>query len=295
MKFVPMAFIDWRLARGRMVRETAGRLPALFALALALLALVHSGGLDRYLSEQWVVTAVLKLHVPPAQGEGLAERLRGHEAVKRAEYRDSEAAWKETVAAYPGIEALRSEGGANPVPGYLEIRIRPDRLDPADVHSLESTLAAVPQVEKVILGSGSLSSLFRVRAVAALLFWSAFGVVSLLVFALVAVQEGARASDLLPEFRYLSQRGASGTLLAPARALAAAATGFVAAAASLLLAWPVLGRLAALKALAPALAPASEIPGSLLRLPVLLFPVAAAAAFAAASWLGWRGARFRRR
>ncbi len=117
-------WIDWRLSPGGLAREAAGRLVLFLVLGAFFVALVLSGGADRFLSRQWSITAVLRLSVPEAEGRGIAAKVAGLPPVGSAVYKGPEEAWKEFIAAYPGMESLRAAGG-NPLPGYVEIHLRP--------------------------------------------------------------------------------------------------------------------------------------------------------------------------
>ena len=146
-----LLWIDWRLSRGSLVRETIGRFLFFSLLGFAFLSLLLSGGVSRFLAGRYAITAVLRAEVPSAEAEGLARKVAALSPVRSATYRDPDAAWKEFLRAYPGMESLRGAGG-NPMPGYIEIRIRPDRLTGADVELVASTLRSVPLVEQVLAG-----------------------------------------------------------------------------------------------------------------------------------------------
>ena len=144
-------WIDWRLSRGPLVRETIGRFLFFCLLGFALLSLLLSGGASRFLADRYAITAVLRAEVPSAEAEGLARKAAALPPVRSAAYREPEAAWKEFLRAYPGLDPLRGAVG-NPIPGYIEIRIRPDRLTGADVDLVASALRSVPLVEQVLAG-----------------------------------------------------------------------------------------------------------------------------------------------
>ena len=104
-------WIDWRLSRGPLVRETIGRFLFFCLLGFALLSLLLSGGVTRFLSDRYAITAVLRPEVPSAEAEGLARKIAALPPVRSAAYRDPEAAWNEFLRAYPGMEPLRGAGG----------------------------------------------------------------------------------------------------------------------------------------------------------------------------------------
>ncbi|HEY5996581.1 MAG TPA: permease-like cell division protein FtsX, partial [Candidatus Deferrimicrobiaceae bacterium] len=224
MNFFSLLWIDWRLAWKPLAREWANRFVMFFVLALLLLSMLASGGVNRFLSEQWVVNAVLRLNVSPAEGKGIAVKAEKLPAVRSVVYKDPETAWKEFVADYPGLESLRLDGG-NPVPGYLLIRLAPDRLTAGDIAAVENALKPLPQVDKVFTGARTLPRLLKVRGWVNLALW---GLYALLAFVLVfawAMQEAARARALRGDFGFLAGRGVSPAAIMTARAAGSAIVG----------------------------------------------------------------------
>ena len=90
----PLWWIDWRLSRGPLVRETIGRFLFFCLLGFAFLSLLLSGGASRFLADRYAITAVLRAEVPSAEAEGLARKVSALPPVRSAAYRDPEAAWK---------------------------------------------------------------------------------------------------------------------------------------------------------------------------------------------------------
>ena len=223
-------WIDWRLARGSLVRETIGRFLFFCFLGFALLSLLLSGGASRILAERYAVTAVLRAEVPPAEAEGLARKVAALPPVRSATYRDPEAAWNEFLRAYPGMDGLRGPGG-NPMPGYIEIRIRPDRLTGADVDLVTSALRSVPLVEQVLAGKEWLPRLLRAGRIASWAGWGIFGAFLAGYFLVGRLQERARVVALAGDFAFLAERGVPAGRLVFLRAAAAAVSGFLLAAA----------------------------------------------------------------
>lgn len=217
-------WIDWKLAPGAVGREAAGRLVLFLFLGACFLALVLSGGVDRFLSGQWTITAVLRLSVPEAEGRGIAAKVSGLPAVASALYRGPEDAWKEFTAAYPGLESLRAAGG-NPLPGYVEIRLRPDRLSEKAVASVEAALRPLPQVEELLTGGKWAPRLLRTKRWVNAAFWAGFGLLGAAFFAIFIVQEKARAVLHAADFAFLAERGASSRGVALRRAAAASLCG----------------------------------------------------------------------
>ncbi|MFA6147301.1 MAG: permease-like cell division protein FtsX [bacterium] len=284
-------WIDRRLSRGSLVLESAGRFLFFSLLGFALLSLLLSGGLNRFLADRYAVTAVLRAEVPSAEAEGLARKAAALPPVRSATYRDPEAAWKEFLRAYPGLDPARVAGG-NPIPGYIEIRIRHDRLTRADVDLVVSALRSVPHVEQVLAGEEWLPRMLRAGRLGYLACWGVFGAFLAAFFLVARLQERARTVALADDFAFLAERGVPEGRLAFFRAAAAAVSGFLLAAA---------GTAAGGGALFLSLRAYPFLEG-VIGLPVdLLLPRTVAAAFlfslgaallsAAASLLGWRAAR----
>ena len=284
-------WIDWRLSRGPLVREAIGRFLFFCLLGFALLSLLLSGGVSRFLAGRYAITAVLRAEVPSAEAEGLARKVAALPPVRSATYRDPEVAWKEFLRAYPGLESLRGAGG-NPLPGYIEIGIRPDRLTGADVDLVASALRSVPLVEHVLAGEEWLPRLLRAGRLASWVGWGVFGAFLAGFFLVGCLQERARAVALAGDFAFLTERGVPASRLAFLRAAEAAISGFFLAAA---------GTAAAGGSLFLFLRKFPFLEGLVGSASDLLLPrtVAAAALFscgaallsAAASLLGWRAAR----
>lgn len=288
-----LLWIDWKLSPGTMARETAWRFGLLFPAGLFFVSLILSGGMNRFLTEQWTVTAILRMQVPPAEGEGIAKKAAGLGGARSAVYRDPEESWKEFLSAYPGLSALRAAGG-NPLPGYVEVWMRPGRFTEADIGAVEAALRPLPQVERVLSGGEALPRLMRVRDGVNAILWAGFALLCAAVLSIFLLMEKSRASFLAADFDFLRERGvpvrsivvsrASGALLA-GLFLSLAATG----ASGLLLflledRLPLLGRV---------IGPAEELLTPPLLVPAALFVLAAALLSCAASPLGWRAARYR--
>ncbi|MGB7630966.1 MAG: permease-like cell division protein FtsX, partial [Candidatus Deferrimicrobium sp.] len=227
-----LLWVDWRLSRGLLVRESIGRFLYFCLLGFGLLSLLLSGGASRFLAGRYAVTAVLRAEVPSAEAEGLARKAAALSPVRSAAYRDPETAWKEFLRAYPGLDSLRGAGG-NPIPGYIEIRIRPDRLAAADVALVVSALRSVSQVEQVLAGEEWFPRLLRAGELALWACWGLFGVFFAGFFVVCRLQERARAVALAADFAFLSERGVPAGRLAFLRAAAAAVSGFLLAAAGM--------------------------------------------------------------
>jgi len=288
-------WIDWRLSRDPLVRETIGRFLYFCLLGFALLSLLLSGGVSRFLADRYAITAVLRAEVPSAEAEGLARKAAALPQVRSATYRDPDAAWKEFLLAYPGLDPLRG-AGENPLPGYIEIRIRPDRLTGEDVDLVASALRAVSQVERVLTGEDWLPRLLRAGRLAFWACWGIFGAFLAGFFLVARLQERARAVALATDFAFLAERGVSAGRLAFLRAAGAAISGFLLAAAGTaagggalflsLRKFPFLERV---------IGPAADLllPGTVAS--AVLFSIGAALLCAAASLLGWSAARVGRK
>lgn len=288
-------WIDWKLSPGALGRETAGRLVLFLFLGACFLALVLSGGVDRFLSGQWTITAVLRASVPEAEGRGIAGKVSGLPAVASARYRSPEDAWKEFTAAFPGLESLRAAGG-NPLPGYVEIRLRPDRLSEKAVASVETALRPVPQVEELLTGGKWAPRLLRLKRWVNAAFWAAFGLLGAAFFAIFIVQEKARAVLHAADFAFLTERGASSRGVALRRAAAASLCGGGLALVSI---GAAAGAFLLLDARYPVFRTVVGPPLEILAPDAILLPVAfllaAALLSGAASLIGWRAALLPRR
>jgi hypothetical protein len=284
-------WIDWRLSRGPLVRETLGRFLFFCLLGFALLSLLLSGGASRFLAGRYAITAVLRAEVPSAEAEGLARKVAALPPVRSATYRDPEAAWKEFLRAYPGLESLRGAGG-NPMPGYIEIGIRPDRLTGADVDLVASALRSVPLVEHVLAGEEWLPRLLRAGRLASWVGWGVFGAFLAGFFLVGRLQERARAVALAGDFAFLAERGVPESRLAFLRAAGAAISGFLLAAAGTAAGGGALFLfLRKFPFLEGGIGPASDLLLPRTVAAAALFSCGAALLSAAASLLGWRAAR----
>ncbi len=221
MNKASMIWIDWKLAGKSLAREWMNRFFMFFLLGGFLLLLLASHGINRFLSEQWVVNAVLRLNVSAAEGAGIASKARKLPAVRSVVYKDPEAAWSEFLADYPGLESLRLEGD-NPVPGYLHIRLLPERLTAEDIAGVENALKPLPQVEKVFTGAKTLPRLLKVRGWVNLSLWVLFGILSSILFFMCVLQEAARARALRADFSFLAERGVSHAAIMTGRAVGSA-------------------------------------------------------------------------
>jgi hypothetical protein len=286
-----LLWIDWRLAGKSALRDLLLRFVLVSAAAFAFLVLVLSGGADRFLASQYAITAVLRTPVSPGEGEGLAAKVAALPPVRTAVYRDPEEAWKEFLLAYPGIDSLRSAGG-NPLPGYVEVRLRPERLTAEDVELVTAALRSVSRVEKVLAGEERLPRLLLARRYAAAAAWGVFSAFVLACLVILVLQERVRAGALAADFAFLEERGVPAGRLAVSRSaggalamLLPAAAGMILSGAALrhlLLRYPYLERL---------VGPPGDL---LLRRTVLAaagFVLISALLAAASSLLGFRAAR----
>lgn len=173
---------------------------------------------------------MLRAEVPSAEAEGLARKVAALPPVRSATYRDPETAWKEFLRAYPGLDPLRG-AGENPLPGYIEIRFRPDRLTGEDVDLVASALRAVSQVERVLAGEEWFPRLLLAGRLASWACWGIFGAFLYGFFLVGRLQERARAVALAGDFTFLAERGVPMGRLAFLRAAGAALSGFLLAAA----------------------------------------------------------------
>ncbi|MBP2679639.1 MAG: hypothetical protein H6Q82_2704 [Deltaproteobacteria bacterium] len=283
-------WIDWRLSRVPLVREAIGRFFFFCLLGVALLSLLLSGGANRFLADRYAITAVLRAGVPSAEAEGLARKVAALPPVRSAVYRDAEAAWKEFLRAYPGLDPLRGAGGI-PLPGYIEIRIRPDRLSLADVGLVASALRSVPHVEQVLAGEEGLPRVLRAGRLLSWAGWGVFGAFLAGFFLVARLQERALAAALAGDFAFLAERGVPTGRLAFFRAAGSAISGFLLAAAATATAGGALFlALRKYPFLEGWVGPPSDLllPGTAAG--AVLFCCGVALLSAAASLLGWRAA-----
>jgi hypothetical protein len=290
MKPVSLCWVDWKLSAKGMLSESAARYFMLLLLAACYVAMLLSGGMNRFLSGQWAVTAILRVSVPATVGQGIAGKAAGMPGVRSAVYKDPETSWKEFLAAYPGLEALRTAGG-NPLPGYVEIRMRPDRFTEADIRLVEAALRPLPQVESLLLGGEVLSRLLRVKGWVNGFFWAGFGLLCAVVFLVLFLQEKTRASLLSADFGFLEERGVPAERIAYSRALGAALTGallsLAAAGAAVSCVFLLEERLAVIGRV---IGPAEDILAPPFLFPLGLFLLASPLFHGGASLLGWRAA-----
>lgn len=284
-------WIDWALARRALVAEVPGRFLLLFLAAGFYFALLLSGGADRFLAGRWTVTVVLSRDVSAAEGAGIALGLGRLSAVQSAVYRDPEEAWKEFSSAYPGLEVMREAGG-NPLPGYVEIRFRPNRFEERDVDAVIAVLRPLPQVEAVLSGSEGLARLLWLKNCANACLWGAFGVLCATILWIFALQEKARAGALAGDVAFLSARGATPAAIGRRRAASAGIWGAVLGAAAAAAAVGLLGfLLSAYPFLRTIAGRVEELAAPPLLFLAAAFPAGAALVSCAASAAGWLAAR----
>ncbi len=284
-------WIDWRLAPRALAKESLGRLLLLYLLGTLFLAMILSGGLNRFLSERWPISAILRMAVPTAEGAGIAAKAKALPAVRDAVYKDPETTWKEFLAANPGLESLRTAGG-NPLPGYVEVRLRPGSFTGRDIRAVETALRPLPQVERVLSGGEGLPRLLLIKEWANALLWGGIGLLGLASLTIFSVQERSRTAALSREFAFLAERGVPPRLIAACRAAAASLVGGLVALAALGAAF---GTLLLLLGSVPLMGTAVGRPEDLLAPRVLAFAAAfilsAAILLGGASLLGWRSGR----
>lgn len=286
-----MLWIDWRLAGKSTVRDHLFRFVLVSAASFAFLVLLLSGGPARFLASRYAITAVLRTTVSPGEGEGLAGKVAALHPVRAAVYKDPETAWREFLLAYPGLDSLRSSGG-NPLPGYIEVRLRPERLTAADVEQVTAALRSVSHVEVVLAGEARLPRLLLVKRYAAAVAWGVFGAFAAAFLAILVLQEKGRSAALASDFAFLEERGVPAGSLAASRSVAGALASLPLAAAGMLLSGAALRHLLLRY---PSLEQLVGPPGDLLIPRTVLaaggFVLCFAVLAAAASLLGFRAAR----
>jgi hypothetical protein len=283
-------WIDWTLHGKSMRRETAIRFLLCFFVALYFLAMLLSGGGDRFLSGQYTMTVILRGGVPDDEGEGIRGKVAAMPLVREANYRNAEQAWKEFLAAYPGLESIRSSG-RNPLPGYVEIRLRPEGMSEEGIAGVRDALEPLPQVEKILSGGDVMASLLQMKRWVNAVLWGGFGLLCVVFAIVLGMQEKNRAARLVPEVFFLADRGVPGRKIAARRTAGAFVGGgllaFLAAGASCGAIFFLSGRFSFLRV---AVGTAQELQDSRFALPAALFLLSAAILQALASLAGWRAA-----
>jgi len=283
-------WIDWSLHGKPMRWETAGRFLLCFFVASYFLAMLLSGGVDRILSAQYTMTVILRGGVSDEEGEGIGGKVAALPLVREANYRNAEQAWKEFLAAYPGLESIRS-AGKNPLPGYVEIRLRPEGMSEEGIAGVRDALEPLPQVEKILSGGEVMASLLRMKRWANTVFWGGFALVCVVFAIFLGMQEKARAARLAPEVSFLADRGIPAGRIAARRTAGAFVAGgllaFLAAGVSCAAIFFLSGHFSFLRV---AVGPAQELQDARFALPAALFLLSAAILQALASLAGWRAA-----
>lgn len=286
-----LVWIDWRLAGRTAAVQSLGRFVVLFPLAFAFLALFLSGGIARFLSSQYTVTAMLRQSASPEEAIGLTKKIAALPAVRSAEYRDSASSWKEFLLAYPGVESIPGAAD-NPLPGYIEIRMRHDRFTPSGVEAVLSALKPVELVDKALAGEDSLPRLFKIKRALNALSFGGLGLLVALFFVVCRLQDRLRSVSMSGDIGFLLQHGVSERRMEASRAAGAAAAGLVLAAVA---AASAAAALHFLLGRYPFLEGVIGTQEELLSLPAAaaagLFVLLAALMFAAASLLGWAPVR----
>lgn len=219
-------WIDWSLHGGSMRKEAALRFLLLVLAATYFLAMLLSGGVDRFLSDRYTMTAVMRIGVPDEEGTGIAAKIAELPSVRDARYRTPEDAWEEFLEAYPGLESLR-DVAENPLPGYVEIRLRPGWISEQGIADVRSALEPVSQVEKVLSGGDAMPALLRMKRWANALLWSGFALLCMLCLVILWMQERTRAARLVPDVSFLVDRGVPGQRISVRRAAGAFAAGAI--------------------------------------------------------------------
>ena len=290
MNIPSLWWIDWSLHGKSMRRETIGRFLLCFFAASYFLAMLLSGGVDRFLAGQYTITAILRIGVPDDEGAGIAGKVMAVAPVLEAQYRDPEQAWKEFLGAYPGLESLRSAGKI-PLPGYVEIRLRPGWMSVEGIAQVRSALEPIPQVEKLLSGGEIMPRLLRMKWWANILLWSGFALVCIVFAVFLFLQEKARAARLLPDVSFLADRGGPGGLVATRRAAGAFVTGgllaLLAAGASCAALLLLAGRFSPVRV---GVGSAQDLLDARFALPAVLFLLSATMLQVLASLAGWRSA-----
>jgi hypothetical protein len=283
-------WIDWSLHGREMRRETAGRFLLWFLAATYFLAMLLSGGVNRFLSEQYTMTAILRLGVPDGEGVGIAGKVALLPSVREAQYHTPEDAWEEFLTAYPGLDSLR-RGGKPPLPGYVEVSLRPERMSEKGIADVMSALEPLAQVEKILSGGNVMPSLLRLKHRANIVLWAGFGLACVVFLVILAMQEKAGAARLLPDVSFLADRGTPGERIGARRAVGAFLTGgaiaILATASSFAFLYITSARFLFVRIV---VGRAQELLDGRFAVPVALFLLSAATIQGLTSLAGWRAA-----
>ena len=286
-----LVWIDWRLAGKTAAVQSLGRFAFLFPLAFAFLAVLLSGGIARFLSSQYAVTAMLRESASQEEAIGLTKKIAALPAVRSAEFKDSTVSWKEFLMAYPGVESIPGAAD-NPLPGYIEIRIRHDRFTASGVETVISALKPVELVDKVLAGEESLPRLFQVNRALHALSLGGLAALVALFFVICRLQERLRCIAMTGDFGFLLERGVPVRRIAASRAAGAAISGIVLAAVALVSAAAALHfLLGRYPSLAVAIGPQEELFSPESAAAGGAFVLLIALLFAVSSLLGWPSAR----
>jgi hypothetical protein len=273
-----------------MGKEAAGRFLLCFLAVSYFLSMLLSGGADRFLSGQYTITAILRVGVPDDEGTGIAGKVAELPPVREARYRTPEDAWKEFLEAYPGLESFR-DSEENPLPGYVEIWLRHERMSEEGIADVRSALTPVSQVEEILSGADIMPSLLRMKRWANALLWSGFALVCAVFLVILAMQEKARAARLVPDISFLVDRGVEGDRIAARRTAGAFVAGGIVALAATLVSY---GALSLVSGVFPfvrvVVGPAQDLLAARFILPVCLFLLSATIFQGLASLAGWRAA-----
>ncbi len=236
------------------------------------------------------MTAILHSGVPDEEGAGIEGKIAALPLVREARYRDPEHVWKEFLAAYPGLESLRG-AGKNPLPGYVEIRLRPEWMSEEGIAGVMAALEPLPQVEKILSGGDVMPSLLRMKRWANAVLWTGFVLVGLVFAIFLTMQEKARAARLVPDVSFLADRGVPGSRIAARRAAGAFVAGgllaLFAAGASCAAFLFLSSRFSIVRV---AVGPFRELPDVRFVVPAALFLLSATILQVLASLAGWRAA-----
>ena len=280
-------WIDWRLAGRMTALQSSGRFAVLLLMAFVFLSLFLSAGAARCISSRYVITALLKESVSAEEALGLAKRIAALAPVLNAEYRDPAASWKEFTRAYPGVESISDIDGAQ-LPGYIEIRIRPDSFTAADVDVVTSVLKPLAQVDKVLAGEDSLPGIFKVARALKKLFVGGFVLLAGLFFAICRLQERILSAAMAGDFEFLMGRGVAEKKIVGFRAMGAAVSGGLLSGAAVGVAFAVLNfTVRKHPSLANIIGPREELFSAPTATAAGVFVLLAAVLFAGASVLGW--------
>jgi hypothetical protein len=154
--------LEWRLASGKKFRALLVKFPMILFLVTLFLLIYFPGGLDGYLSYVWRVTVFLDKGVSPKVGSIYAERLERLRFIEKASYIPEEDVWKDFLS-FSGGKGKIDKIIKNPLPSYIEVRLRKDHLDGDTLKKLITIVKKESITRDVIYGGDGFHRMVRAK------------------------------------------------------------------------------------------------------------------------------------